>query len=97
MLIGKSGKSCPELLRALADQTRLAVLVQLLDGPRNVQELNAGLAVEQSLFSHHLKVLRQMGLVEAERSGKGVVYRLASGVATVGGDGIDLGCCVLKF
>ncbi len=96
-LTGKSGKSCPELLKALADQTRLAVLLQLLHGPKNVRELNAALGVEQTLFSHHLKILRQMGLVVSERSGKNVLYRLAPGVGSEEGDAIDLGCCKLQF
>lgn len=97
MLTGRSGKSCPELLKALADQTRLAVLLQLMHGPQHVQELNASLGVEQTLFSHHLKILRRMGFVTAERSGKGVLYQLASGVASEKGDAINLGCCELKF
>lgn len=97
MLTGRSGKSCPELLKALADQTRLAVLIQLMKGPQYVRELNAPLGIEQTLFSHHLKILKKMELVVGERSGKGVLYRLAPGVASEKGDGIDLGCCILKF
>jgi len=97
MLTGRSGKPCPELLKALADRTRLAVLMQLMDGPQYVQELNASLGIEQTLFSHHLKILRRMELVVGERSGKGVLYRLAPGVASKSGAGIDLGCCELQF
>jgi DNA-binding transcriptional ArsR family regulator len=97
MLPGRSGKSCTELLKILADKTRLAVLMQLMHGPQYVQELNASLGVEQTLFSHHLKILRQIGFVIAERSGKGVLYRLAPGVGNEKKDAINLGCCELKF
>lgn len=67
-----------------------------MDGPRCVHELMASLGVEQSLLSHHLRVLRQAGLVEGLRVGKAVRYHLTPGtdVATAA---IDLGCCRLLF
>lgn len=90
--------SCASRLKVLADETRLAVLRQLMSGPRHVSGLNEELCLEQSLLSHHLKVLRDAGLVEAERDGKAVRYRLAAGVEGVAiGNAIDLGCCRLSF
>ena len=65
-------------------------------GPRGVGELNAAIPIEQSLLSHHLRVLRDAGLVETERQGKGVLYRMAPEVGgTLTGGSIDLGCCQL--
>jgi len=61
----------------LGDETRLAVVQALLDGPRNVGEINTRLKLEQSLLSHHLQVLRRAGVVVSERDGKAVRYRLA--------------------
>lgn len=93
-----NASDCAGMLRVLADQTRLAVVEQLLDGPLHVGQINARLGVEQSLLSHHLKVLRDAGLVLAERDGKAVLYRLAPQVAAVRrGRAIDLGCCRLSF
>ncbi|MDA7979615.1 MAG: metalloregulator ArsR/SmtB family transcription factor [Pirellulales bacterium] len=90
--------SCVDLLKALADETRLAVVRQLMGGPMRVGEINAELQVEQTLLSHHLKVLRDVGLVSAERDGKAVIYRLAPHVeAGKPGPGINLGCCSLSF
>jgi len=90
--------SCAELLKVLADETRLAVLRQLLDGPRHVGEINEPLGLEQSLLSHHLRVLRDAGLVEAERDGKAVLYSLAPRFrARRRGAALDLGCCLLSF
>jgi ArsR family transcriptional regulator len=91
--------SCAERLKVLADETRLAVMRQLLAGPRHVGALNEVIPVQQSLLSHHLKVLREAGLVVAERDGKAVLYRLAPGVETNhrAGSGVDLGCCQLSF
>jgi ArsR family transcriptional regulator len=90
--------SCASLLKVLADETRLAIVEQLLDGPKRVSEINETLRVEQSLLSHHLKTLREAGIVESERCGKGVLYRLAPAVEGVRrGKAIDLGCCLISF
>ncbi len=90
--------SCAERLKALADPTRLEVMCRLLEGPCRVGELNERLHLEQSLLSHHLKVLRDHGLVIAERDGKAVSYRLALRPRRRGaGRVLDLGCCRLKF
>ncbi len=89
---------CVRKLKVLADTTRLAVLEILMDGPKHVGELNAVLGVEQSLLSHHLKVLRGEGFVETTRDGKAVLYSLAPGVQRANvGRAIDLGCCLLSF
>jgi len=60
--------------------------------------MNALLGLEQSLLSHHLKVLRDEGFVMATRDGKAVLYQLESSVLSAnGGRAIDLGCCLLSF
>lgn len=90
--------SCATLLKVLGDETRLSVVRQLLSGSRHVGELNAELGIDQSLLSHHLKVLREAGLVIAERDGKAVLYRLAPAARlTRSGNAINLGCCRLSF
>src|SRR5437879_2732802 len=90
--------SCADVLKVLADQTRLAVVERLLDGPRHVGEINAALHLDPSLLSHHLRVLREAGLVTAKRDGKAVLYQLAREVlAARKGKGINLGCCFLSF
>ena len=91
--------TCAAKLKVLADPTRLAVLEALMAAPQHVGALQQRLGVEQSLLSHHLQTLREAGLVEAERDGKAVLYRLAPGVAAArpGGAAIDLGCCLLSF
>jgi len=69
--------SCASLLKMLADETRLAVVRQLMEGPKHVGEMNETLGLEQSLLSHHLKILREAGLVTSKRDGKAVLYSLA--------------------
>ncbi len=90
--------ACVDRLKVLADATRLAVVESLMAGPQRVGVLMDRLHVEQSLLSHHLKVLREAGLVDTERDGKAVVYRLADYVKTdSAGQAINLGCCRLSF
>lgn len=87
---------CADKLKVLADPTRLSVMEILMKGPQNVTQLNERLGLDQSLLSHHLKVLREAGLVVANREGKCVQYRLAPEVA--GSErSLDLGCCALTF
>lgn len=62
--------------RALADPVRLEVLERLADGPSCVCDLRDGLDIAGNLLSHHLKVLREAGLVTSERDGRWVTYRL---------------------
>ncbi len=71
-----------ELLRTLGAPVRLAVLVQLLDGPLCVHELvdalyDAGRPVSQPLVSQHLRRLRTAALVVTSRRGNEVLYALA--------------------
>lgn len=90
--------TCAAKLKALGDSTRLGVMESLLDGPKRAGELGELLDVEQSLLSHHLRVLREMGLLQARRAGKAVVYGLAPGVeGAVAQRTLNLGCCQLSF
>ena len=61
---------------ALADSTRLILLYELADGPRNVTELTQELNQPQPTISRHLKILRDRGLVVATRQGTSVQYAL---------------------
>ena len=88
--------TCVDKLKILADATRLGVLQTLRFGPQSVGALMATLGVEQTLLSHHLRVLRQAQFVIAERSGKQVLYRLSPGVL-VEDNSLNLDCCVLSF
>lgn len=91
-------QDCAALLRVLADRNRLAIVRLLMRGEMHVGALQESLAVEQSLLSHHLKVLREAGLVQSRRTGKRVVYRLVldrKSARTV--ETLDLGCCRISF
>lgn len=89
--------SCAEKLKVLSDPTRLSVVELLMAGPKHVNELNEVLQVEQSLLSHHLRVLREAGFVVTQREGKGVLYDLSPEYRSSRGATLDLGCCAISF
>jgi ArsR family transcriptional regulator len=65
-----------ELLRALADPVRLRLTsLVAAAGEACVCELTAAFDLSQPTISHHLRVLREAGLVDAERRGTWVYYR----------------------
>lgn len=66
-----------DLCSAFSDPTRILMLYALNEQPRNVGELASEVQVSQSAASRHLKVLRDRGLVVAERQGTNIEYRLA--------------------
>ncbi len=65
------------LLQALADPARLSIVRQLASEREVCQcDLTACIELAQPTVSHHLRVLRQAGLVLAERRGTWVYYSL---------------------
>jgi len=66
-----------QVCQGLADPKRILILYALADGPRRVTDLADALGVPQPTVSHHLKILRERGLVVAEQEGTAVYYALA--------------------
>ena len=66
------------LLKILANEDRLLILCQLIEGEKNVGELEQALGIRQPTLSQQLTVLRDEKLVATERKGKYIYYRLAS-------------------
>jgi len=63
--------------QALSDPTRLRILGLLEGGTRCVCELQSGLSeIAPNLLSHHLRVLREAGLVRSVRRGRWIDYSL---------------------
>jgi ArsR family transcriptional regulator len=65
------------MLRALAEPSRLRILLLLKEEELSVAELQEILTMGQSSISTHLSQLKQAGLVEDRRTGKSNLYRLA--------------------
>ncbi|NMN94984.1 metalloregulator ArsR/SmtB family transcription factor [Antrihabitans stalactiti] len=66
-------------LKALSDPVRLRLLSAIASTATQeacVCDISAGIELSQPTISHHLKVLRQAGLIDSERRGTWVYYRV---------------------
>lgn len=93
---------CAELLKALGDPLRLRIVDILREGPRCVSDLAGLLEVDVALASHHLGILHHAALVDKERHGRFIHYRLSEQVYAVsrseqGAEHLDLGCCRIEI
>ncbi len=66
-----------DLLKVIGEASRFRIMRYLADRPRNVSEIVRAVGLQQSLVSHHLKVLRDNGLLKAERKGPFVNYSVS--------------------
>ena len=95
-----SAKECAERLKALADQDRLRIVQVLRSGEKNVGEIAAELKQDLAKVSHHLQILKREAIVETQKQGRYVVYRLHPDVFAAtrsARDCLDLGCCKLEL
>ena len=65
-----------KVFKALGHPTRLFIVEQLAGGERCVCELKEMIDADLSTISKHLSVLKNAGLVEDEKRGSNVFYRL---------------------
>lgn len=68
-----------DAFNAVAEPRRRQILDLLAAGERPVNDLVAALGVEQPLVSKHLRVLREVGLVDVRDAGRQRLYRLNAG------------------
>ena len=66
-----------QIYDALSDFTRFQILGTLCAGSKSVTELQDFCHVSQSAISHQLRLLRDRGLVSAQRYGQRMIYSLA--------------------
>ena len=64
------------VLKALGHPTRLFIVEEISDTPRCVNHLTGKIGADISTVSRHLAVLKNAGLVRAEKKGKQVFYKL---------------------
>jgi DNA-binding transcriptional ArsR family regulator len=64
------------VMKALSDENRLAILLAIAQRDHTVIELTAATGLSQTLVSHHLKSLRDTGLVTVTAKGRSNVYSL---------------------
>ncbi|MCP9491075.1 MAG: metalloregulator ArsR/SmtB family transcription factor [Solirubrobacteraceae bacterium MAG38_C4-C5] len=63
-------------MQALATPSRVRILGRLREGACSVGELAASVELEPSAASHQLRLLRHLGLVVGQRTGRQVIYTL---------------------
>jgi ArsR family transcriptional regulator, arsenate/arsenite/antimonite-responsive transcriptional repressor len=75
--------STADLLKALGDPTRLTMIASLwkANAPICICDFTAGLELSQPTISHHMARLKEIGLVEAEKQGIWMYYRLRADLA----------------
>ena len=72
-----------DLLKIMANQSRLMILCHLLEGEKSVQQLQGHVGLSQSALSQQLAMLRGQTLVATRREAQSVFYSLASSEAEV--------------
>ncbi|CAJ5052918.1 ArsR family transcriptional regulator [Burkholderia pseudomallei] len=77
-------ESLAEVAQAVGHPNRLELLEHLAQRERSVEDLTALSGMSFANTSRHLQILRRARLVDTERRGKNVVYRLAGDSEVVG-------------
>ena len=90
--------------KALGEPTRLRILAHLQAGASCACEVQEAVDVPANLLSHHLKVLREAGLVTGTRRGRWIDYRvetvnlaILTSVLTAVAERPATACCMSEF
>jgi len=67
-----------EICKVFSNPTRLEILNLLRDGEMSVAKLMADSKLSQANISQHLSIMKSRGIVDSERNGKNVYYRLSN-------------------
>jgi DNA-binding transcriptional ArsR family regulator len=76
MLNSMEAPTSEQVFRAISHPTRRSLLDQLRDGETEVCELVSPSYMSRPALSQHLKILREAGLVRAQREGPRTIYSL---------------------
>jgi DNA-binding transcriptional ArsR family regulator len=91
---------CTDILKALADRSRMRIVKTLLDKAYSVNDLATELDISQYNVSKHLRILRDAGIVDVEPDGTRREYFIVSGFRErlkKEGHVLDFGCCSFRF
>jgi len=78
LLGAEAAEQAASCLRTIAHPERLRIIELLLDAQRrSVTEISEALSIAQPVVSTHLRLMRDRGLIEPEREGRSVYYRVA--------------------
>jgi DNA-binding transcriptional ArsR family regulator len=77
----RNASDAVNLLKGLANESRLMIMCVLSEGEVSVGQLNQRIKLSQSALSQHLAVLREQGLVQTRRESQTIYYSLADTAA----------------
>ena len=93
-------QDCSDILKALADLTRMRIVKTLLTEAHGVNDLAEALDISQYNISKHLRILREAGIVDMEPDGTRREYHIADPFRKKlekEGNTLDFGCCSFRF
>ena len=93
------GSDCVVALRALGEDTRVRIIGLLIQVPRDVSGIAESVGASHYNVSKHLRILREAGLLQVEKTGRRHLYALVEGIGRQAAESgvLDLGCCSFKF
>jgi len=95
-----SSNDCTNILKALADRTRMRLVKALLAGDRSVNDLSEHLELSQYNVSKHLRVLKHAGIVDMRAVAQRREYFIAKTFRRRierEGTTLDFGCCTFRM
>jgi DNA-binding transcriptional ArsR family regulator len=95
-----SGIDCIAVLRAMGEPTRARIVRLLLKENLSVNDIARRVQATQYNVSKHLRILREAGLLVAEKRGKTHFYSVTSQFKArmeEGADVLKLDCCTFRF
>ena len=78
MVQTKGGNTMKDVWNAMADPTRRAILTMLQNGDMTAGEISDKFDVSGATISHHLKILREAGLITSEKEKQTLINQLLS-------------------
>lgn len=73
----EQAKKVAELLKLLANEHRLLILCSLMEGSQNVSAIHTHVpGITASALSQHLKQMKSAGILDSEKQGMNVIYRI---------------------
>jgi DNA-binding transcriptional ArsR family regulator len=91
---------CTDILKALADRSRMRIVKCLLTKEHSVNDLAEELDLSQYNVSKHLRVLKQAGIVDVHPDGTRREYSIVPAFRErlkKEGHVLDFGCCAFRF
>lgn len=88
------------ILKALADESRLQIIHELLKHEASVKNLAGSLGIKIYNISRHLKILETNGLVKKRKEGTNRIYSITEDFMSRFSNNkraLDLGCCKFIF